>query len=82
MLVELAEKVYPFQDVCDALLHFAREEGIKVLDLLPAFRGRDGSELWVSALDQHPNALGHQLAADAMLPFVRALLADAESKRP
>lgn len=73
VLVELDER-YPFQDVTDVLMAFARENDIPALDLLPAFRGFDAPDLWVSAVDQHPNAEGHELAADALEPFVLELL--------
>jgi lysophospholipase L1-like esterase len=74
VLVELDDD-YPFQPVVDALMDFARRNDIQALDMLPAFRGLDGPDLWVSSLDQHPNAEGHELAAEALLPFVRELLA-------
>ncbi len=73
VLVELDES-YPFQSVTDLLLDFARENDIPAHDLLPAFRGRDAPELWVSAVDQHPNAKGHRIAADSLQPFVEELL--------
>jgi len=69
---------YPFQDVCDLLAGFATEAGMPVHDLLPAFRGRSGPDLWVSALDQHPNAAAHAIAAESLLPFVRRLLVGGE----
>lgn len=80
VLVELDDD-YPFQSVVDALLDFARRNDIPALDLLPAFRGRYGPDLWVSALDQHPNAEGHALAAEALLPFVRELLEQSAARR-
>ena len=44
-------------------------------NLLPAFMGMDGTQLWVSPFDQHPNERGHAVAAEAMLPFIRDLSA-------
>lgn len=73
VLVEL-DDAYPFQAVEDLVMDFARRNHIRAHDLLPAFRGYSGPELWVSAFDQHPNAEGHALAARSLLPFVRELL--------
>jgi len=44
------------------------------VDLLPALAGKRADELWVHALDPHPNARAHRLAAEAMAPAVKALL--------
>jgi len=77
VLVEL-EDDYPFQSVMDELMGFAQRSGIPAHSLLPAFQGRHGPDLWVSAFDQHPNADGHSLAAESMLPFVRELLESAD----
>lgn len=74
ILAGLDEQPYPFQDVCDLLLDFARSEGLPTLDLLPAFRGREASELWVSPFDQHPNERAHAIAAEALTPFLAQLL--------
>lgn len=42
------------------------EYGIIVLDLLPYFKNIDGKKLIASRYDNHPNELGHQIAADAI----------------
>lgn len=81
ILVELTDE-YPFRDVCDLLEEFARDHDLPVLDLLPAFLGEKGPELWVSAYDQHPNEKAHAIAAEAMLGFVSDLLDQAEEDRP
>jgi lysophospholipase L1-like esterase len=73
VLAEL-NKDYPFQAICDELMAFGRTNGIETLDLLPAFIGKNGPELWVSAQDQHPNAVAHRIAADAMRPFLGELI--------
>ena len=73
VLVELGPD-YPFQDVVDSVLEFASANDIPVHDLLPAFLGRKGPDLWVSPMDQHPNTEGHAIAAESLLPFARALL--------
>lgn len=74
VLYGLDRDPYPFQPVMDTLESFCRANGIAYLSLLPAFRGRRASELWVSDVNQHPNAEGHAIAAAALLPFVRQLM--------
>ena len=73
VLVEL-DRPYPFERICEHVTRFGSANGLPTFDLLPAFRGRDATRLWVSPLDQHPNAEAHEIAARAMLPFVRGLL--------
>lgn len=75
---------HPFLPVIDRIEQAGIEAGLPVLDLLPAFRGEDPSGLWVSPLDQHPNQRGHEIAAQAILPFLRSLLAEGppRSARP
>lgn len=68
------DDTYPFRPTSDLVLEWARAEGMPTHDLLPAFLGRDASRLWVSAWDRHPNAEGHALAAQSLLPFARTLL--------
>ena len=58
------------------IVAFGEEHGLPVHDLLPAYLGEDAPGLWVSSLDQHPNAEGHRIAADSIEPFLRALLED------
>jgi lysophospholipase L1-like esterase len=48
----------------------AAEDGYRYLDLLPAFDRRPPEQLWAMPGDPHPNALGHQLMADAIYPFL------------
>jgi len=71
---------YPFREICDLVEAAGIEAGLPTLDLLPAFRGEDASTLWVSPLDQHPNERGHEIAAEAILPFVRSLLAEVPTR--
>jgi hypothetical protein len=75
ILVELNER-YPFARVCDVIVDFCRENELRVLDLRPAFLGKDAPDLWVSPLDQHPNAIAHRIAANALLPLMKELIAD------
>ena len=57
---------YPFAEVHAQVARAARAEGFEVVDLLPVFRTRDPRELVISPADDHPNALGHRLAAEAI----------------
>ena len=79
ILAELHDD-YPFKPVTDLLEVYATE-GLRVPlhNLLPAFLGRHGPDLWVSPLNQHPNEKGHAIAAESLLPFVVELLSDEES---
>ena len=80
VLAEL-DGTYPFRAICDLLVTFAERNRMPVHNLLPDYLGLAAADLWVSGLNQHPNARGHRIAADALLPFVRQLLA-APSPRP
>ena len=74
VLIDLDPAIYPFADVCDAVSAYAILQGVPTMSLLPAFLGKQDRALWVSDVDQHPNADAHAIAADALVPFVRALL--------
>lgn len=65
---------YPLKSVCHEIVRFAEGDGIPTLSLLPAFMGRDAEPLWISPFDQHPNATGHAIAAEGMIPFVERLV--------
>jgi GDSL-like Lipase/Acylhydrolase family len=63
---------YPFTFIHDTMRQIAQREGYTYIDLLPALRGRRPEELFAMPGDPHPNALGHALMADAILPVVAA----------
>jgi hypothetical protein len=67
---------YPFGDVTETIRRFLLEAGIPHHDLLPALRGHDSASLWVHPVDHHPNEVAHRLAAESLVPVVRALSAD------
>jgi lysophospholipase L1-like esterase len=67
------EGPYPFEKPHETLGRFCLGSGVPFLDLLPVFRGRRSSELWVHPVDRHPNEIAHRLAAEAVLPVVRQL---------
>jgi lysophospholipase L1-like esterase len=48
----------------------AHEYGYTFIDLLPALLGRSPPESWAMPGDPHPNALGHELMAEAMFPVI------------
>ena len=73
ILVEL-NPGYPFTQVCEAIAKFGSENGLPTHNLLPAFMGEFGPDLWVSAFNQHPNSKGHEIASNSILPFLRQLL--------
>lgn len=61
---------YKLEPVHDAMRAIAGKYGFVFVDLLPALRGRSPEELFAMPGDPHPNALGHELMAGAMLPVV------------
>jgi lysophospholipase L1-like esterase len=73
VLADFSDK-YPFQKIVDEVARFGRDSQLPTLNLLPAFKGRNASDLWVSPLNQHPNAAGHEIAANAMLEWVMQLV--------
>ncbi len=54
---------YPFQIVHDTVREYCESVGIDVLDLRDSYRAFRGPELWVHESDQHPNEMGHGIAA-------------------
>lgn len=65
---------YPFAEVEEEILGFARSEKIAAFSLTPAFAGRSSAALWVAPYDQHPNEEGHRVAAAALFPLVLEVL--------
>lgn len=54
---------YPFRAVHAKIADFGASSGFPVVDLLPAFEGRNEEDLQVHPTDFHPNHLGHEVAA-------------------
>ena len=73
-MARFTEAGYPLRDYHRAVTAFCREHGIPVLDLLPAFWGRDGSSFWISPTDGHPDAEAHRIMAEALAPFLEPLV--------
>ena len=65
----------PFPQV-DALLQrvLARHPEVALVDLRPHLVGHEPKDLWVSQEDHHPNAEGHRLFAEGMLPVLVEVL--------
>jgi hypothetical protein len=61
---------YPLKDCHAIATEFGHKIGLSVLDLLPAFEGHDGPELWVHPSNQHPNEIGHRIAGEALYTFL------------
>jgi hypothetical protein len=64
---------YPFEETHATVADFARKRDVAFRDLLPAFRGRRSSSLWVHVLDHHPNEVAHRLAAESLAPAILGL---------
>ena len=59
---------YPFDALHASVSQAAAEAGAKVVDLLPAYRGLRWELLVVDgAADEHPNEIGHRIAARVLL---------------
>lgn len=69
MMVAL-DGAYPFEEQHARVSSACAARGIRLVDLLPAFRGEAAGELWVHPTDQHPNPRGHELAAAALAEVV------------
>jgi len=65
---------YPFKSIHDRVAAMCRAQGMRVVDLLPAFMGKDGPRLWIHPRDRHPNAEGHRIIADALFEPVAAMV--------
>ncbi len=61
------EAEYPYEDIHKKVADTARNKGFYVLDLLDAYRDYEPFMLRVSRSDHHINALGHRIAARAIM---------------
>lgn len=64
----------PLTAITDLVRTAAQASGAGFLDLTPSFAGRDAQTFWAHPSDRHPNAAAHEIAADALTPFVTELL--------
>lgn len=73
MLMELElERAHPFTELYDEVEAHCKSLGLPVLQLLPVFRGRSASALWVAPDDAHPNESANRLVVPALVEFVEA----------
>ncbi len=70
-LMEGLEGDYPLAPIHETVARMAREAGLEVLDLTPAFRGQNTSALQVHSADHHPNGQAHAIAAKAIVEWLR-----------
>lgn len=61
----------PYAPVHATVVAFCAEQGIEVVDLLPALAGRVDTDLWAHPTDQHPNDRGQALLAEGILAYLR-----------
>jgi len=64
----------PYARVHELIREACGEMDVPFLDLTPALAVEPDHALWVHPRDHHPDARAHELAAQAMTPFVEALL--------
>jgi lysophospholipase L1-like esterase len=73
-MARFSESGYPIPEYHDAVSAFCRSADLSCLDLLPAFWGLDGTQLWISPTDGHPNAQADRIIADALSAFLAPML--------
>jgi lysophospholipase L1-like esterase len=61
---------YQFGFIHDIMKSIAQEYGYSYVDLLPALGALSPEQIWAMPGDPHPNGLGHELMAKAMLPVI------------
>lgn len=67
-LMEDTRVAYPWLDIHRRVGAAARERGLHVIDLLPAYRAAGFANVRTDSV--HPNALGHRIAAEALFHLV------------
>lgn len=63
-------KDYPFGFIHDKMKKIAEADGYQYVDLLPAFGKLTPEQVWAMPGDPHPNAVGHELMAEAIAPML------------
>ncbi len=64
--LEQLDESHPFLDLYAHVKDLASAKGVEVLNLFPAFYGKDASALRISLLNNHPNAEAYEIAAEAI----------------
>lgn len=63
-------EAYPYLNIHNKLIGYAKERGIKYVDFLDSMSGLSPNTVWNLANDPHPNALGHKKMADQLYPVL------------
>lgn len=71
-LLEGLERDWPLAPIHARVGEIARNAGLPVLDLAPAFAGQRTSELWVHPTDHHPNGRANAIAVEAILKWLHS----------
>ncbi|MBX9788995.1 MAG: hypothetical protein K2Y37_08785 [Pirellulales bacterium] len=71
-LLEGLEGNWPLAPIHARVGQMAREAGLPVLDLAPAFAGQTTNELWVHTSDHHPNGRANAIAVEAILKWLKS----------
>jgi len=75
------DKGYPFAEIHAKVGRVAAEEGAKVVDLLPLYRGLRWDLLVVNGTDdEHPNEIAHRIAAGALLKAINEVVPGAPAR--
>ncbi len=64
------DETHPMTAAHRLVAAFCEAEGIPCLDLLPAYMGKSAARLSVSPVNNHMNAEGNRIAAEAILPWL------------
>jgi lysophospholipase L1-like esterase len=72
---------YPLRPLHRKLEEFCRAEQIPLLDLLEPLSRFEDRTLWVHPTDHHPNERAHEIAAEALGPFLRRQLPAATARK-
>lgn len=75
-LLEGLEADYPLALVHTRVSQLAKQAGLPVCDLAPAFAGRKTEQLQVHAVDHHPNSKAHAIAAEAIVKWLNSEVPD------
>ena len=58
---------YPFGEIHSTMTDWGRDNGIEVIDGFDVLSEHKASDLWVHAIDHHPNEIAHRLIAEAIV---------------
>ena len=61
---------YPFTEIHETMTTLGAQAGIHVVDMLPALQSYEASDLWVHAIDHHPNEVAHEQIAKTLAEYL------------